>query len=197
VGTNTASSHYPSTPLTCIVTGVPAAAPPLLPRVAQGDDGAMTQLVRTFSPLIHDIARRHRSTGSSGDDLVQETMMRLWRSADRFDPAKGNETGFVAAVARNAAIDLSRRRATRTSIPLAEPDDFVPPAPSPGEGVATAVTVRAALATLAPAQRHLLRLAYFENLTQSEIAERLGVPVGTVKSRTFQALRALRAVLHE
>ena len=173
------------------------AAPPLLSRVALGDDGAMSQLVRTFSPLIHDIARRHRSTGSSGDDLVQETMMRLWRSAGRFDPERGNETGFVAAVARNAAIDMSRRRATRTSIPLAEPEDLVPPVASPSEGVATSVTVRSALATLPPAHRNLLRLAYFEHLTQPEIARRLGIPVGTVKSRTFQALRSLRAVLQD
>ena len=157
----------------------------------------MTQLVRTFSPLIHDIARRHRSTGSSGDDLVQETMMRLWRSAGRFDPDRGNETGFVAAVARNAAIDMSRRRATRTSIPLAEPEELVPPVASPSDGVVTSVTVRGALATLPPAQRDLLRLAYFDHLTQPEIAERLGIPVGTVKSRTFQALRALRGVLRE
>jgi RNA polymerase sigma-70 factor (ECF subfamily) len=179
------------------VAGVSVAAPPLLPRVALGDDGAMTQLLRTFSPLIHDIARRHRSTGSSGDDLVQETMMRLWRSADRFDPRRGNETGFVAAVARNAAIDMSRRRATRASTPVAEPDELMPPTPSPSDRVTTTVTVREAVATLPPGQRQLLRLAYYEHLTQPEIAERLGIPVGTVKSRTFQALRALRAVLQE
>jgi RNA polymerase sigma-70 factor, ECF subfamily len=179
------------------VTGVSVAAPPLLTRVAHGDDGAMTQLVRTFSPLIHDIARRHQNTATSGDDLVQETMLRLWRSADRFDPARGNETGFVAAVARNAAIDMSRRRATRPSLPVAEPEDLLPPAAAASEGVATSVTVRAALATLPANQRELLRLAYFEHLTQAEIAERLGLPVGTVKSRTFGALRALRAQLHE
>ncbi|HKA05507.1 MAG TPA: RNA polymerase sigma factor [Acidimicrobiales bacterium] len=174
-----------------------SAAPALLTRVAAGDDDAVTQLMRTFSPLIHDIARRHRSTGSSGDDLVQETMVRLWRSADRFDAARGNETGFVAAVARNAAIDLSRRRATRTSNPVANPDAVLPPVAFPSDRVATTVTVRAALAKLPPAQHELLRLAYFEHLTQPEIARRLGIPVGTVKSRTFQALRALRSILHE
>jgi RNA polymerase sigma-70 factor (ECF subfamily) len=176
---------------------VSAAAPALLTRVAAGEDEAVSQLMRTFSPLIQDIARRHRSTGSSGDDLVQETMLRLWRSADRFDAARGNETGFVAAVARNAAIDMSRRRATRTSIPVADPDDVLPPVAFPSDSVATTVTVRAALEKLPPAQRQLLRLAYFEQLTQPEIADRLGVPVGTVKSRTFQALRVLRSILQE
>ena len=73
----------------------------------------------------------------------------------------------------------------------------MPPVASPSDGVVTSVTVRGALATLPPAQRDLLRLAYFDHLTQPEIAERLGIPVGTVKSRTFQALRALRAVLRE
>jgi RNA polymerase sigma-70 factor (ECF subfamily) len=124
-------------------------------------------------------------------------MLRLWRSADRFDPARGNETGFVAAVARTAAIDLTRRRATRPLVPVPEPAELAPSAPSPTDGVLTTVTVRAALATLPEAQRELLRLAYFEHLTQVEIADRLGLPVGTVKSRTFQALRTLRSRLRD
>jgi RNA polymerase sigma-70 factor (ECF subfamily) len=187
---------------TATLPAPPASSRPLLVRVAEGDDGAMTQLVHTFSPLVRGIARRHQSTGSNADDLVQETMLRLWRSADRFDPAKGNETGFIAAVARNAAIDLLRRRATRPSVPVAEPEELASmqangPTTSATDRVATALTVRAALRSLPPAQRELLRLAYYEHLTQPEIAERLGLPVGTVKSRTFQALRTLRSVLRD
>src|SRR5262249_55411141 len=121
----------------------------------------------------------------------------LWRSAGRFDPERGNEPGFVAAVARNAAIDMSRRRATRTSIPLAEPEELVPPVPSPTEGVVTSVTVRGALATLPPAQRDLLRLACSCPPSEPETAGRLGIPVGRVRSRTFRARGVLRAVLRD
>jgi RNA polymerase sigma-70 factor (ECF subfamily) len=171
--------------------------PPLLVRIARGDHDAMTELVDTFTPLIRAIAHRGPSIGGSADDLVQETMLRLWRSADRFDPARGTETTFVATVARNAAIDLARRRACRPVVSLADTDEVAPAEGTATDAVATAVTIRGALAQLPVTQRELLRLAYFEHLTQPEIAERLHLPVGTVKSRTFQALRRLRQILRD
>ena len=167
---------------------------PLLPRVAAGDDGAMRQLMRRFEPLVRSIAYRRDHAGA-GDDLVQETMLRLWRAAHRFDPARGSEPSFVAAVARNAAIDMSRQRAARAAIPTADIDTLAPPVSSPTEHVADVLAVRAALRSLTTDERELVRLAYFEHLTQQEIAERLDLPLGTVKSRTFQALRVLRSHL--
>jgi RNA polymerase sigma-70 factor, ECF subfamily len=173
----------------------PRSHPPVLADLAAGDTAALAEIMRTYSPLIRGIARRH---GAGADDLVQETMVRLWRAADRFDPARGNEKAYVAAVARNAAIDMSRRAATRTgAVPTAEPDDWQDPVPPAADEVATRVAVRRALATLTDERRELLRLAYFEGLSQAEIALRLEIPVGTVKSRTFQALRMLRSVLRD
>jgi RNA polymerase sigma-70 factor (ECF subfamily) len=131
------------------------------------------------------------------DDLIQETMLRLWRSAERFDPARGSETTFVASVARNAAIDLARREACRPAVPTAEVGRLAPPSSAEAERVTTALTVRAALDKLPAAQREILRLAYFEQLTQVEIAERLEIPLGTVKSRSFQAMATLRAFLND
>ena len=168
---------------------------PLLPLVAEGDQGAMRQLVRRFEPLVRSIAHRRDHHRGSGDDLVQETMLRLWRSAHRFDPDRGTEPAFVAAVARNAAIDMARHRATRPATPTADIAALVPPGASPTEHVADAMAVRAALGHLTPGQRELVRLAYFEHLTQQEIAGRLGLPLGTVKSRTFEALRVLRRAM--
>jgi RNA polymerase sigma-70 factor (ECF subfamily) len=168
---------------------------PLLPLVAAGDEGAMGQLVRRFEPLVRAIAHRRDHHRGSGDDLVQETMLRLWRSAHRFDPERGSEPAFVAAVARNAATDIARHRATRPVTPTADIASLVPPAASPTDNVADAMAVRAALQHLTPGQRELVRLAYFEHLTQQEIATRLGLPLGTVKSRTFEALRVLRRTL--
>lgn len=164
---------------------------PLLPAVAAGDETAMTTLVRRFTPLVRTIAWRNGSGGAS-DDLVQETMVRLWRFADRFDPVRGSERTFVAAVARNAAIDMARRHACRPEVTTDELERVTPPVAPATERVATAITVRAALNEMAPGPRELLRLAYFEQLTQQEIADRLGIPLGTVKSRTFAALRSLR-----
>ena len=128
----------------------------------------MGQLVRRFEPLVRAIARRRDHHSGSGDDLVQETMLRLWRSAHRFDPDRGTEPAFVAAVARNAAIDMARHRATRPVTPTADIASLVPPGASPTEHVADAMAVRSALKHLTPGQRELVRLAYFEHLTQQE-----------------------------
>jgi len=166
---------------------------PLLPAVAAGDERAMSKVVRRFTPLVRTIA--WHTSAAHTDDLVQETMVRLWRFADRFDPARGSEPTFVATVARNTAVDMARHRACRPATPIADMAEVAPPVAPAADHVATAVTVRAALAQLAPGPRELLRLAYFEQLTQQEIADRLGIPIGTVKSRTFQALRTLRTLL--
>ncbi len=176
---------------------LPPPARPLLPLVAAGDEGAMRQLVHHFRPLVRSIARRGGGDTANTEDMVQETMLRLWRFAHRFDEARGTEPAFVAAVARNTAIDMARRRLCRPALPMADAEQLAPPAPATTEQVETVVTVRAALAVLNPAQRELVRLAYFEHLTQQEIATRLGLPIGTVKSRTFQALRILRSALQD
>jgi RNA polymerase sigma-70 factor, ECF subfamily len=169
---------------------------PLLPDVAAGDEAAMTTLVRRFTPLVRTIAWRNGS-GAASDDLVQETMVRLWRFADRFDPRRGSEPTFVATVARNAAIDMARRRACRPEVSTDELERVSPPVAPATERAATVIALRSALDRLAPGPRELLRLAYFEHLTQPEIADRLGIPIDTVKSRTFSALRVLRAILRD
>ena len=175
-----------------------ASAPvrPLLPLIAAGDDRALGQFVRRFTPFVCSVARRMGATTGT-DDLVQETMVRLWKSADRFDPARGSEPTFVATVTRNVVIDRARREAARPSVPTAEVHELAPPVEPAADSVATRIAVRAALAQLAPAQRELVRMAYFEQLTQKEIAVRLGLPLGTVKSRTFHALRELRSLLED
>jgi RNA polymerase sigma-70 factor (ECF subfamily) len=168
----------------------------LLPRVAAGDEGAMRQLAQRFTPFVRSIARRMGTTSHGTDDVVQETMLRLWRSADRFDPARGNEPTFVAAVARNVTIDLARRAACRPALPTAHVPDVSLPV-SEADRVATVTTVRAALASMPASERELLRLAYFEQLTQKEVAARLQLPLGTVKSRLFHAFRHLRAIIDD
>jgi RNA polymerase sigma-70 factor (ECF subfamily) len=183
--------------MSLIAADLSAPPKPLLARVADGDEGAMHQLARRFTPFVRGVARRMGTSASATDDVVQETMLRLWRSAGRYDPDRGNEPTFVAAVARNAAIDLARREACRPAVPTSELPESSAADASEADRVVTAMTLRAALASLPAAQRELLRLAYFEQLTQQEIADRLGLPLGTVKSKTFHAFRRLRAMVSE
>ncbi len=131
------------------------------------------------------------------EELVQDTFVRLWRSAGRFDPARGTVRTFIYAIARNAAVDLRRRAASR---PLGGPgldegrgaDQL---ADEPFERLVEGLEVRAAMSALSPKHRETLELAYDEDLSQSQIAARLGIPLGTVKTRAYHALRALKGEL--
>jgi RNA polymerase sigma-70 factor (ECF subfamily) len=137
------------------------------------------------------------------DDLVQETFAKLWRSAASFDPARGTEASFVFTVARRTAVDQWRRgRRVATDRPLSglsETSAAVSGGPGSPEdqldAVVTGWAVTEALGTLSAAQREVIELAYYGQLSQTEIAERLAIPLGTVKTRTYSALRALRAAL--
>ncbi len=132
-----------------------------------------------------------QNDASLAEEMVQETFVRVWRSAGRYDPARGSVSRFVFAIARNTAIDLHRRKPRGQHTELgelaAEGDAF--------ERLVTSLTVRDALQALQPAFREVLELTYDQALSQSQIAETLEVPIGTVKSRTYYAMRALRAEL--
>jgi len=138
---------------------------------------------------------------------VQETFSRLWRSAARYDPERGTEPTFVFTVARRAAVDLwrrGRRAAADESLDLTQTPGRVERTMAarrgPDEGLDAVLTgwvVTEVLDRLSPTQRQVIDLAYFGQLSQSEIAERLEIPLGTVKTRTFAALKVLRAALSE
>lgn len=124
---------------------------------------------------------------------MQDTIVRLWRSADRYDGARGSVRTFVYAIARNVAADLRRRRASR---PLDTRDEVThDPAHEPHDQLVLGLEVRDALSALSDKHREALELGYDHDLSQSQIAERLDVPLGTVKTRTFHALRELKAEL--
>ena len=135
------------------------------------------------------------------DDVVQETFAKLWRNAAHFDDRRGTEAAFVVTVARHTAVDLWRRgRRVAGDRPLDELSPSTEMAASPPDppsahidAVVTGWAVTDALAALPPAQRQVIDLAYYEQLSQREIAERLAIPLGTVKTRTFHALKALRS----
>jgi RNA polymerase sigma-70 factor (ECF subfamily) len=131
------------------------------------------------------------------EDAVQEAFLAVWRTAASFDPTRASAQTWVLTLVHRRAVDVVRREERRRADPLA--DD----APEPG-GAETAAEaelrerrrrVQAALAQLPPDQRQALELAYYGGLSQSELAERLGVPLGTIKSRMYVALGRLRELL--
>jgi RNA polymerase sigma-70 factor (ECF subfamily) len=174
--------------------------PTLVAAVAAGDRrDALAQLYARYEGRLYGLGCRLLGDTSLAEELVQETFVRLWRKASQYDPARGSVSSFIFAIARRIAVDLWRRPSSRPFEPEAEEDHARAGAASadPLEGILVGMTVRDALDSLSGPHREVLELGYHQGLKQAEIAERLGLPLGTVKTRTYHALRALKAALEE
>jgi RNA polymerase sigma-70 factor, ECF subfamily len=178
----------------------------LLARIAAGDAPARGACVARFGALVWALARRYTRTPADAEDAVQDIFVDLIRSAARFDPMHGTESGFVAMIARRRLIDLARRRAARRedekkelvdtssdSDPVAQA--AVPSLPADLEQKLDASRAAHAIASLAPDERDVLLLATVEGLTYAEIAEHKGLPLGTVKTYARRGLAQVRARL--
>lgn len=171
----------------------------VLTRVGAGDARALGDLYDRFGRRVYSLARR--ICGEAGAaDVVQEVFLAVWRSAGRFDPARGSAVAWLMTLTHHEAVDAVRREAVlrRHTRPAGEDDWALPHGPGadePAVGSIVALEVRAALAALPPAQRTTVALSYYGGYTQREVAAILGVPLGTVKSRTFQAMAVLRVHL--
>lgn len=170
----------------------------LLDGVAGGDRGAVMALYDRFAPALMAVALRVTGSRAEAEDVLQDVFARVWREAATFDRARGTAAAWLVTLARNRAIDAvrarKRRRGHEDDLGRDEPVTLDAPA-SPEASVVDAelsVAVRAALDTLRPEQRAVLELAYFGGLSHSEIAARLGQPLGTVKTRIAQAVKRLR-----
>jgi RNA polymerase sigma-70 factor, ECF subfamily len=167
----------------------------LLGLVAAGDrDQAMGALYDRFARRVYGLGVHQLGTQSLAEDLVQETFVRVWQSAPRFDAAKGSAATFIFTIARRQAIDVWRRRSARPAEGAEAREESMP---NGVDRLLVGLAVREALDALSPPHREVIELAHGLALTQTEIAERLGIPLGTVKTRTYHALRALRTALQE
>jgi RNA polymerase sigma-70 factor (ECF subfamily) len=173
----------------------------LVTRCAKGDEGALAELYDLFGRAAYALALRIVRDASQAEDVVQEAFLDLWRGAARFDPSRSRPASYLLTFVHRRAVDLVRREQARPQrggdvddIADRAGKDDVPAALITSEQGAN---VRRALLDLPPPQRQVLELAYFNGLSQSEIAEHLGEPLGTVKSRTHVALARLREVLGE
>ena len=163
----------------------------LLVRIGEGDADAFTMLWRRLSGPVLALGRRTLADDAAAEDVAQETFATIWRVAATFDPERGAPAGWIFTIARNAARDVARRR--RLTLVDDVPDTVDPALGPEDEAVRAAERFRihVALASLNPRAREVIDLAYFEGLTQSEIAERIDLPLGTVKTRTRNALARL------
>lgn len=162
----------------------------LIQRLAAGDSTALGELYDRHAGLVNGIARRILKDGGEAEDVVQTVFLQVWRQAQRYDVSRGTVPAWLCTLARTRALDALRTRLSRRETP----QDVVT-APVADPGPAERMIIRQALLTLPEGQRQTLELAYFEGLTQIEIAERLGQPLGTVKTRARAALRRLRTTL--
>jgi RNA polymerase sigma factor (sigma-70 family) len=169
------------------------AASDLGARLAAGEEGAIDECYSALGPMVLGYLRRFVPRDEA-EDVLQRVFYEVWKNRDRYDPTRSLEA-WVLGIARKRAIDQLRRRHANV-VPIEElrhlaGDDGRELA----ERYARASEVRGALQRLPEEQREVLTLAYFGELTQTEIAERLGVPLGTVKARAFRGLRRLADIL--
>ena len=163
----------------------------LIGLVAAGDHRAFEELHRPCVAPVLGIALRRIGDRGRAEDATQDTFASLWRSANRFDPTRGKATSWLFTVARNAIVDGLRRRPEPT---VEAPPDVPEPGPGPDDAAESewvSWRVHRALETLPDQERTLVELAYWSGFSQSEIADHVGIPLGTVKTRTRSALRRL------
>lgn len=170
-----------------------------LERMARGEHDALAELYDRHGRLIYSLALRILRDAGEAEDIVQDVFSQAWRQAARFDVTRGNVVSWLVTMARTRAIDVLRRRQSRPELvqgpaPLEAVDGSV------GQDVRfewqhRALEIQRAMRTLPALQRVAIELAYFEGLTQSEIAEQLEIPLGTVKTRVRQGLMKIRDCL--
>jgi len=171
----------------------------LIRQVANQDREAFSQLYDRFSSLVFTLAMRMLKVRSDAEDLLQEVFVQIWRQAGSYSPERGSPEAWIINIARSRTIDKIRsiRRMERSFVLTDDPagaESSMSAESSAAESEAR-ITMNSALANLPDAQRRVLELAYFDGLTQSEIAARLAEPLGTVKTRMRSGIHRLREIL--
>ena len=171
----------------------------LMERLREDATGeALRALYRTYGGELLGFALNSLGERGAAEEIVQEVFTRAWRHAERYDPARGSVRTWLYQIARHAIIDVRRRASARPSLaPGGEPLLDTAASRDSIEQAMLGWQVAAALERLTPEHRQMIRLAHVQGLAVREIAQRLGLPEGTVKSRTWYALRSLRLILDE
>ncbi len=166
----------------------------------QRDRAAFASLFEYFAPRVKTFMRRSGASETAAEELAQETMLALWRKAALFDPATTGAASWIFTIARNLRIDALRRERRSSSNDIADVDaEFVlDDGPSPDTVLASTqadARIRSALSALSDEQLRVVELSFYQEKAHAEIAEVLGIPLGTVKSRLRLAMAKLRGLL--
>jgi RNA polymerase sigma-70 factor, ECF subfamily len=177
----------------------------LVTRAAGGDERAIGQLYDRYGQMLYAVAYRIVGQRADAEEVVLDTFAQAWREATKFEASRGSVAGWLTTIARSRALDLVRARGRRdriTATAAAERPDSSPAMggwkADPSSGVDLAerrAQVQLALETLSPPQRRAIELAFFEGLSQSEIAQLLQEPLGTIKTRVRLGMQKLRECL--
>ena len=161
-------------------------------------EAALSKLYDRYSRTVYGVGIKILGDRSSAEELVQEVFLKVWRSSGTFDPSRSGFSTWLYRVTRSAALDLYRKRASRVR-PLPEGDPYLASARDSSAGPQEVVDeswlswrVSRALEVLDGPHKEVINLAYFEGLSQREISQRTGMPLGTVKTRTASAMKRLR-----
>jgi RNA polymerase sigma-70 factor, ECF subfamily len=169
----------------------------LMHRVAAGDERAVAELYDRFGSLVYKVARQFLSSQAEAEDAVQEVFIRLWQTADRYDPRRAKLVTWVMLIARRHLIDRIRRSAVRPTESAMETTDMSATASHEApdrrpQEEERAVRLRQRIAELPELQRIVIERAYLQGFTLREVSEQLNAPLGTVKSALSRGLERLR-----
>lgn len=166
---------------------------------AAGDETALAEAYRQFGPLVHTLALRSLRDNAAADDVTQEVFIRVWRSRTAFDPAKARLPAWIVGITRNVITDAQAASTRETRKVLAAVE--LSPDPEQGAGHAAAevladrLLLDGELERLGEPQGSILKLAFYDDLTHSQISQKLDLPLGTVKSHIRRSLSQLRTRL--
>jgi RNA polymerase sigma factor (sigma-70 family) len=171
-------------------------------RLVAGDRGGFDELYRRYAAPAYGLAYRVLGQQILAQDVVHDAFMALWRAPEAYDPARGAFRTFFLSLVHHRAVDtvrreerLRKRQGRASNLESLVGEDVAEDVVDAADLAVRRIEIRAALQTLPPEQRQVLELAYFEGMTQVQIAERTQTPVGTVKTRTLAAMRKLRREL--
>ncbi len=174
----------------------------MVERIMAGDEGALAALYDRYAGMLYAMLVRILKDTSAAEEVLQDLFLQLWHGAARFDASRGSLAGWLLVIGRNRALSRLRGKERREFVP--DPEEFsieaVPSAGNLEDEAARAQLMeklRGALAKLPPEQREAVELAYFEGMTQTEIAARTGSPLGTVKSRVRAAMQTLKQLFDD
>jgi RNA polymerase sigma factor (sigma-70 family) len=170
----------------------------LVEAVAQADEDALGELYDRFGKVAYGLAYKILQDAALAEDAVQEAFLQIWRGAGSYRPERAKASTWLLTFVHRRAVDLVRREQKRRTLPVVvEPQGSDPGADEAAVTRSRREIVQDALRRLPPEQREPIELAYYGGLTQSELAERLDQPLGTIKSRMFSGLQRLRVLLAE